>query len=177
MKRLLILALILAFPVHGLHAGKSGKVRAKTVSNDLDTTTDAATAINTACDSNTDWSYTATASLTCANTGNIAVGGNENGWKTVSLGIYYIYSSATHVKVQCDEAFTTTGPWHLVTICDSTGTCTKDERSFAVSKNEAFKLHFEINDKWARCRVWGTSADSSDKVTGKVRLMADGGGI
>lgn len=181
MKRFLTLVSAMALVCSSAVASVSGTVRARNVSsteNGLDTTTDAATDdMIWACDDNTDWSWTATSDLKCANTGEISVGGDASGYKTATLHVWHNNSASSEVVTQCSESLVSAGPWCPVSVVNSSNVASNYAVSHTVSGDDSWSLHFEINSVLLRCMVWGVGADSTDAVVIKMRLMADGGGL
>ena len=99
----------------------------------------------------------------------VAVGG----YYTLAVYVYFTHSAATDVKMTCysgpDATPTTvmTGSSALSAMGD-----TELAWSHAVTGDKDFRWEVGLKDEYTKCTLSGTSADSSDLVTVKLRRAA-----
>lgn len=136
----------------------------------LATWTTAADASTDCTASNTDYSpvTTATASLTCLNTGDLDV----RGFQQVTVQIDFARTAGTAVVMQCDIANDGGTKWTPIMKESTAGEKSVWTPTETTSVNARITHNFDVNAWLLRCRFMVTGGGASDTIAYSVRVAS-----
>ena len=127
----------------------------------LTTSLSSATRADTACDeASSDVDSTATTSLSCADTGSLAVGG----YNQLTLQVAFTRSAGTAVNMQCDTSESDAVPWATIQKTDTSSISTTRTWVRTTSTSGTWPWNIPINYRYIRCRFWVTGGGANDKI-------------
>ena len=119
---------------------------------------------HTACDWNTaSLQGTLTASLTCANTGDLI----STKWSQATVNVLYTKGGSgagSAVNMQCDSSKTGAVPWRAIQTIDASGASTVRTWTRAITATDAWPWNFNINYNRLRCRFWITGGVAANDL-------------
>jgi hypothetical protein len=110
---------------------------------------------------------TDTASVSCANTGEIKMAG----WYQATIEMRYILGPGTKVWMQCDQSKNNRQTWGPIYVEDSDGIKKiRESQTPTTASTGNITTNFPLNADYMRCRGWIDGGDATSKIFWIVRV-------